>query len=215
MNNIGISLGWNCNSAIHGVEIGIRKTKLKGYLTCPFDEMVSNFDGIIKCIENDFEDFYNSKYLELINIPKELVNIIGLEHLNKDEIFIRNNKYNFLFNHESPGHANLYITQNWKEGINHYINNDYTNFKERYKNRINNFKNYLNNPNNYIIFIIHRYNTNNNNIQDLHNVLKIKYPYLKYECYFLDIHYNLDIIKNNLLLSGLYINDNEIKRLIN
>jgi hypothetical protein len=44
-NKIGISLGWNCNSIIEGVKLGINS-----YLTCPFDGMVSDYEGIIKCI---------------------------------------------------------------------------------------------------------------------------------------------------------------------
>jgi hypothetical protein len=55
MQKIAISLGWNCNSAIYGVENSIRKTKKEGYLTCPFDEMVTNYKGIIECIKDDFE----------------------------------------------------------------------------------------------------------------------------------------------------------------
>ena len=45
-----------------------------------------------------------------------------------------NTKYNFLFNHESPGHANLFQTQNWEGGKFHYIDNDFTNFKNRFYN---------------------------------------------------------------------------------
>jgi hypothetical protein len=51
MNKVGISLGWNCNSAIYGVNNGIRLEKKDGYKTCPFDEMLSNLPGIIKCIK--------------------------------------------------------------------------------------------------------------------------------------------------------------------
>jgi GDP-D-mannose dehydratase len=44
---------------------------------------------------------------------------------------IYNKKYNFIFNHESPGHANLFVSQNWTKGINHYIMNDYEEFINR------------------------------------------------------------------------------------
>ena len=44
MNQVGISLGWNCNSASYGVDNGIRKRKIDGYMTCPFDEMVTNIN---------------------------------------------------------------------------------------------------------------------------------------------------------------------------
>ena len=42
MNNVCISLGWNCHSAVHSVNTGLRSRKIDGYKTCPFDEMVSN-----------------------------------------------------------------------------------------------------------------------------------------------------------------------------
>ena len=109
-----ISLGWNCGSANYGVSSGIRSTKKNGYNTSPFDEMITNYEGIIQCINDDFEYLCDTKYLELIKISETsgLLNTNG----NGDYI-IYNNKYKFMFNHESPGHANLYITQNWKNGI--------------------------------------------------------------------------------------------------
>lgn len=60
MKTIGISLGWNCSPAIAGVSNGIRLSKSNGYLTCPFDEMVSNLPGIIECISDDFKREYNN-----------------------------------------------------------------------------------------------------------------------------------------------------------
>lgn len=209
-NKIGISLGWNCNSAIEGIKLGIRKTKQQGYLTCPFDEMISNYEGIIKCIETDFKYFCDINYLELVNKQK---NTLHINTVKDDEKLIRNNYYNFLFNHESPDHANLFIEQKWINGKNHFINNNYEKFKERYNNRIENFRNYLQDSNNYIIFILHRYNTNENNITELKNVLKLKYPLLKYEFYFLDIHYNQNIIKEHLIFCGLNENNEEVLRL--
>lgn len=71
MGEEGISLGWNCHSAVVGASIGLRKTKQNGYKTCPFDEMITNYKGIIECIKDDFEFFCDIKYLELIKIPAE------------------------------------------------------------------------------------------------------------------------------------------------
>ena len=62
----GISLGWNCHSAINGVALGFRNIKSNGYKTCPFDEMISNYKGI----NDDFEYFCDIKYLELIITKK-------------------------------------------------------------------------------------------------------------------------------------------------
>jgi esterase/lipase len=189
MNKIGISLGWNCNGAIYGVQTGIRKKKEEGYLTCPFDEMVTNLSGIIKCFEEDFINFYNPDYLDLVEY--------------KGDNLIRNKYYNFIYNHESPGHANLYITQNWKGGINHYINNNYEQFKNRYKRRIDNLLNYLNNTENYIIFILHGYTSENKNIQKLNNVLQNKFPNLKYEFFILEVHYDKTVIYEHYNLMGV------------
>jgi hypothetical protein len=167
MNNISISLGWNCYSAIYAVNNEMRKRKSEGYNTCPFDEMVTNYHGIIKCLEDDFQCFYDEKYLYLKELPNEHI--------------ICNLKYNFYYNHESPGHANLYITQGWDEGINHYVNNDYFHFKERYSRRVNNFRNYLKDPNNYITFVITSWNKTQDDIGDLKNAVEKHYPNLKYE----------------------------------
>jgi len=210
MKNIGISLGWNCNSAVHGVKNGIRESKINGYKTCPFDEMVSNYPGIIKCIETDFKYFCDSNYLEVIKIPD------GIEHMNSNgvgEYIIKNKYYNFLFNHESPGHGDLYKHQKWENGINHFLENNFSEFKKRYERRIDNFRNYLNDINNKIIFILHRYDTNKSNINDLIDVLNKNYPNLNYDFYFLDIHYDKKIIKEHLELMGLDNECDEIKRL--
>jgi len=165
MNKIGISLGNICHSSEWGVQNNIRNRRAQGYNTCPFDLMVSNYHGIIECIKNDFKDFCNPEYLLLTN----------------DILF--NTKYNFGFNHETPGHANLYLHENWPEGENHFINNNFHHFIERYNKRINSFRNYLKDPKNYIIFIIEFYydKNPNNDCQELRDVLKIKYPDLKYE----------------------------------
>jgi hypothetical protein len=127
--------------------------------------MVSNYNGIVKCIKEDFNNFVDPNYLICSN-----------------ECII-NTYYNFGFNHESPGHADLYIKENWPEGIMHFVNNNYAHFIERYNNRINNFKNYLLDSNNYIYFIfqfVYDINTNDN-FYELREALKIKYPDLKYE----------------------------------
>jgi hypothetical protein len=155
MNTIGISLGFNCDSATYGVINNYRKTKENGYKTCPFDLMISNYQGIIDCINDDFKYFTNLENLEILKSNSKSIFITN----NNQDNLIYNNKYKFIFNHESPGHANLYLTENWENGINHYTNNSYQKFIERYNNRINNFRYYINNGY-FINFIITRYNTN-------------------------------------------------------
>jgi hypothetical protein len=167
MENVAISLGNTCSSAQWALEKKLRKSKENGYLTCPFDLMVSNYKGVVECIKTDFLDFTNPKFLVL----------------NSNGIF--NVKYNFGFNHESPGHANLYLHENWPEGTNHFVNNNYKHFIDRYNKRIESFINYLKNPNNFIIFVLEFNNEKNpnNGFYELREVLKVKYPNLKYVIY--------------------------------
>jgi hypothetical protein len=166
MKFIGISLGNVCYTAEWARNNGLRKSKEHGYNTCPFDLMVSNYKGIVKCIEDDFKYFCDTNYLEL--------------HDN----LICNTHYNFCFNHESPYHADLYLHENWPEGANHYVNNTYLHFIERYNKRIKSFRNYLNDPDNFITFIIQFYNEeypNTEKLSELEEILSVKYPSLKYK----------------------------------
>jgi hypothetical protein len=188
---IGISLGMKCDSAVWGVSTGIREFKENGYNTCPFDEMLSNYPGIIECLKDDFKHFCDTNYLILIDTS------IGE--------FIYNTKYRFAFNHESPGHADLYIIQNWTEGKNHFINNNFAHFISRYTKRIQNFRNYLKNPNHYISFILQRYNTSQTNIRELREALKIHYPHLRYYIHTICIHNT----EAQNILQVLQFNENE------
>lgn len=209
MNTIGISLGWNCSSAVWAVNNGIRTTKNQGYNTCPFDEMMSNYRGIIECISTDFADFTNSDYLEVNIVPPGLPYVNYSDYCNE---IILNTKYNFAFNHESPGHPFLPSTQNWGNNSDkyHYTKDYFHFFKERYNRRIANFLNYLRDPNNKIIFVLSRYNTTLNDVQDLRNVLTVKYPLLSYEIQILDTDKNQS--HNNYLFMGLMEDDEEVKR---
>lgn len=54
MNYVGISLGKDCLPAGWAIDHGYRKTLNDGYKTCPFDRMVSNYEGVVKCIIEDF-----------------------------------------------------------------------------------------------------------------------------------------------------------------
>lgn len=164
---IGISLGWNCSSATFGTQSGLRKKKGEGYNTCPFDIMNSNFEGIIKCITEDFENFLNPQYFKLIRMSSD-----APYHTN--EVLLLNTYYGFIFNHESPGHANLHITENWSGGANHFIDNNFEKFVERYAARIQNFRNYLNSGEE-IIFISTRMS---NDYAELETAIRSKYPSL-------------------------------------
>ena len=117
MESVGISLGWRCEATYLGIAFGIRNTKINGYNTCPFDIGVTNYIGVCKCIEDDFKYFLDLKYLELRQEPKMKIHL-G-DNQTEDQYWIYNTYYNFAFNHESPGHGNLYINENWPNGVNH------------------------------------------------------------------------------------------------
>ena len=168
----GISLGWNCSPAQDGVKLGLRNIKSNGYKTCPFDMMISNYIGLCKCIEDDFKYFCDPNYLEMRKAP-QMANFIPNQ--NDDQMWIYNTYYNFTFNHESPFHGNLYLSEQWN-GPFHFVDNNYKNFIKRYENRINNFREYLKNTD-FINFIMYRYNSIPYEIVD---IIKKKYPNLKF-----------------------------------
>ena len=200
MENIGISLGWNCTSAMYAVDVGIRSRKCNGYNTCPFDIIVSNYNGIVQCLNDDFSDFLNDDFLELRVVNNEYV--------------IYNKKYNFVFNHESPGHANLYITENWEEGINHFVVDNYRNLKKRYTQRIQNFRNYLSDPNNVITFVMASWNKSQDDISDLKSAIEKHFPQLKYSVLLFDHPAGKEYYIKHLLHMNYTMNDHELSRLL-
>ena len=206
MTKIGISMGWNCGPAQIGVDKKIRGTKSEGYETCPFDEMITNLPGIIECIRDDFKDFMNEEHLSLIRSPENVGGIV------KGETLVYNTKYNFIFNHESPGHANLFVTQSWSGGINHYVDNNYSLLKERYNRRVDSFRKYIKQAQegHEINFILSRFNKN---VDGFHKVLIEKYPNLKYEILSLNPKETSELVYGHHILMGL--NEDIVKNELN
>ena len=199
-NRVGISLGWNCYSAVKAVEMGIRSRKADGYMTCPFDEALTNYPGIVKCIRDDFNSFFD---LELFEVPQT-------NPYCKGDTLIRNTKYKFVFNHESPGHGDLWQKEGWPGGRKHFILNSYEKFKERYEKRIQNFKSYLVSGKE-ITFVITR--PNPIDTADLDKVLQEKYPSLSYRVVYLDLERGAEHYINHLRIMGFSDTDPEIQRL--
>ena len=167
ISKIGISLGWNCHSAVWATDNGIRSRKSDGYKTCPFDIIVTNYVGIVDCLLDDFKFMCDDKFLEIRPGKSD------------NEVLIFNTKYNFIFNHESPGHADLYLKENWPEGKFHFTIDNFRNLKERYNRRIENFRRYLSNPLNTITFILTTWDKTD--ISDLQYAIQKTYPTLQYE----------------------------------
>ena len=189
MNNTveGISLGRDCLPAAWGKHTAFRGTKSTGYLTCPFDKMVSNYEGVVKCIQEDFAYFTDPAFLTM-KPNKE-----------KDKpMILYNTYYKFMFNHESPYVGNFYIKESWPEGPNHYIKKNYAHFIERYTRRINNFRQYMNNPRISIAFILFLKDTPND-CNELRDALSCKYPSLKYKIILIDGPVPHDIAETHIV----------------
>jgi len=205
--SIGISLGWNCCAATTLVEKGLRKRKCDGYKTCVFDQMISNYYGIVECIGDDFKYFCDLNYLSVKKMSDGSLTFSTIPGTGDNIIY--NSYYNFAFNHESPGHGNLYLLQNWPNGINHFVDDNFQKFIERYQQRIKNFINYLNSGN-HIIFWLN--GANGLNLNSLKNVLKKKYPNLSYEIKTSDE--DNDRLYNHFKALNFDNDDKEIMRLI-
>ena len=80
------------------VKEGIRNKKENGYLTCPFDMMVSNYQGIVDCFNDDFKYFCDDNFLEL----KEF----------HGENMIYHKRYNFLFSKRLNLFRNVFFLEN-------------------------------------------------------------------------------------------------------
>jgi hypothetical protein len=168
MSSIYISLGYNCEPRIY-IKKKLKLTKNNGYKSCPFDLCITNFDALCKCIETNFEKFFD----ELKLIPgsntegnMEKTDLCGLNIINY---------YNIIFNHESPTHSHLFFEG--KNDDEYYTRNNFLKFRERYENRITNFFNYIKNNDN-IIFLYKKNpndNINDEKINYLNNLLKEKY----------------------------------------
>lgn len=58
MKNIFISLGYNCDPRCY-IKHTLGLDKASGYNTCPFDLCISSFESICKCIQTDFQYFFD------------------------------------------------------------------------------------------------------------------------------------------------------------
>lgn len=144
-------------------------------------------------LEDDFKYYLDDKYLILRKEPP-MKAILG-DTQTDDQMWIYNSYYNFAFNHESPGHARLYESEKWEDGINHFVNNNFEKFKERYQKRIDNFRYYIKNAS-HINFLILRYN---DYPLKLENIIKKIYPDLSFNIYVytgLEEFINLTLKKN-------------------
>ena len=149
-----LSLGWFCGTACSLSKLGLRN------FSGPFDWYFSDFDSVIKQIDNEFIDFMKKKNLEIIeNKPTEF----------------RDKKYNFYYNHDI------------KENFEIEYDDIYNKYMKRAQRFIENIKNptcffravksekeieYIINNADYIESILKRYNSRNTIVYILLNDMK-------------------------------------------
>ncbi len=118
-----ISLGFNCDPRVF-IKNRLGLSKASGYRSCPFDLCITPFEALCRCLEDNFQHFFEG----LRTIPWGSKNAIT-------------NSYGMIFNHEGSAHAHLF--QVGKDDDLYYTRNDFEKFKERYTARINNFQRYV------------------------------------------------------------------------
>ena len=206
----GVSLGLNCQPAILAVNSEIRSKKINGYKTCPFDELVSNYKGIINCINDDFRFFLNVDLKKCNNDLIKFDNKYYYNNLFLNQNIIYNKTYKFIFSHESPIDS-VYTHEKWEKGINHYIIDNYKEFKIRYKRRIHNFKELLTSGKKIDFLLMRSFINGENDISLLYKTIQTKYPSLDFKIVLLDINkYSMYIY---LMALKIDKNDDEVKRL--
>lgn len=150
-----VSFGWNCNGAIYRKNV-LGLSKESGYKTLPFDIAATSYDGLCNCLEDDFNHFFDDLRIA------------------EDNVIM--NYYGMWFNHESPILQSTFPK-------NHFIVDNYKNFKERYNKRIQNFYDYINQAiekERVITFICMNPSTN---FTRLDNIISQKFPKLKYNIF--------------------------------
>ena len=102
-----ISLGYFCEVAGELEKYGLRNA------SSPFDWMISDFEGVISCIKNEFKDFLNPTYLS--------------QSCN-DRSHYKNTKYNFYFFHDFDKYKPLQkqlkkVTEKYKRRSERFLKN--------------------------------------------------------------------------------------------
>jgi hypothetical protein len=142
-------------------------SKKSGYLSCPFDLCITTHDALKKCLETDFQFFYDNLHLKNISDIGSYP-LRGNINRNKADIF---NGYGIRFNHESPTHSHLF--RNGRHDDQFYIRNNFSEFKKRYNARIANFRHYM--ASSSEVCLIFSYNFYEK-IEEILVILRKRYP---------------------------------------
>jgi tetratricopeptide (TPR) repeat protein len=154
-----ISLGFDCLPRTIATRWGIKPSRSQGELSCPFDLAFHSYSNICNLLNNDFDDYLNPQYLDLV-----------IDENNPCETMVRNTKYFCKFVHENG--------TIWQE-------NEFQRFRNRYEHRVNNFYSYL--KQNPILFILNL-NINSYDVypQELADIIARKFPNLYFKILVID-----------------------------
>uniref|UniRef100_A0A6C0EQ54 Uncharacterized protein n=1 Tax=viral metagenome TaxID=1070528 RepID=A0A6C0EQ54_9ZZZZ len=126
---------------------------------------MTDYNALYNCLKTDFKDFF-----DLTIIPGQ--NADGDRSLCGEGKRNITNSYGMIFNHEGSTHSHMFnIGQNDDD---YYIRDDFNKFKEKYSLRISNFYNYIK-ENDEIVLVYHPHN-GDENIKEICNILKDRYP---------------------------------------
>lgn len=136
--------------------------------------MMSNVNGVIDCIDNNFKYFHAPEFLKVRTNGRY-----------KDRFCITNTKYNFFFNHESfiRGQRELYDRERWKYGPKTFVRDNFKEFVKRYTQRVENFRYYCESSDYHVNFVIQfsREKYSDELMNKLKTTIKNKYPKLDHE----------------------------------
>nr|QOI90620.1 hypothetical protein HWQ62_00489 [Pyramimonas orientalis virus] len=205
-----LSLGQNCQSLVNLVNDKHVPLKSNGRRTCLFDLSLTSYYAICELFENTFDltTFLNFRLID--NPHGEKFCQTHIDDNERHLLFnpktglpygqIVINEMGCMFNHESPGHPELYHTERWTSKT-MFVDDDFKLLKDRYTTRRDNLKEYIRQAieNNYEInfvlttFVIPR---------KLDSIIQVKYPSLKYTI-IVNYLFEKDVFRN----MSIYLND--------
>ncbi|ESQ80725.1 hypothetical protein AEAC466_21595 [Asticcacaulis sp. AC466] len=137
-----LSVGLNCQPIMAAIEAKLLPDRAAGRLTSVFDLCWTTREALCHFIETGFDDFFDD--IDLIENPKGQFNTPTGELLYSfvsDKPYgdlIVNKRYGMIFNHESPGHPFLAVSEGW-ESPNRFSEKNFFHFRERYSRRVDVF----------------------------------------------------------------------------
>ena len=108
----------------------------------------------------------------------------------------------------------MHLTEKWFDGAFTFVNNNYSELKNRYNQRIQNFKDYCSDGNNVITFILTSWNKSVEDLSELKNAITNQFPSLKYNIHILNTKLGKEYYIKHLKDMNYTEDDYELKRLL-